>query len=186
MKEDMETELTDGRILIRPLRLDDVDAVYGAVRESIEEVARWLPWCHPNYSRDETVAFINSLENPSSAEEVYSFAITDAQTGGFLGGVGLNQINRVHQMANLGYWVRTSRTARGVASAAVRLMASFAFRHLNLQRLEIVVATTNHASQRVAHKAGATREGVLRKRLLIHDQPHDAVLYSLLAKDIEE
>jgi RimJ/RimL family protein N-acetyltransferase len=183
MRESTKTELSDGRILIRPLCADDVDAVYGAVRESIGEVGRWLPWCHPAYSRDETVSFINSLKG---AEELYSFAIVDAETRDFLGGVGLNQINRVHQMANLGYWVRTSRTERGVASAATRLMAGFGFRQLGLQRIEIVVATGNHASQRVAEKAGALREGVLRKRLLIHGEAHDAVLYSLVAEDMEE
>jgi ribosomal-protein-serine acetyltransferase len=180
----MKTELSDGRILIRPLCVDDVDAVYEAVRESIEEVGRWLPWCHPDYSRDETVAFINSLKGAQGADELYSFAIVDARAGDFLGGVGLSQINRVHQMANLGYWVRTSRTERGVASAATRLVAGFGFRQLGLQRIEIVAATGNQASQRVAEKAGALREGVLRKRLLIHGEAHDAVVYSLVAEDI--
>lgn len=89
-------------------------------------------------------------------------------------------------MGNLGYWVRTSRTRSGVASAATRLIARFGFLSLGLQRLEIVVAVGNQASERVAEKAGATREGVLRKRLLIHGQPHDAVLYSLVAEDLEE
>jgi RimJ/RimL family protein N-acetyltransferase len=89
-------------------------------------------------------------------------------------------------MANLGYWVRSSATKRGVASAATRLIARFGFRELGFQRLEIVAATGNGASQRAAEKAGATREGVLRKRLLINGQPHDAVLYSLVAEDFEE
>jgi RimJ/RimL family protein N-acetyltransferase len=183
----METELTDGRILIRPLCADDVDAVYEAVRESINEVAPWMPWCHPDYSRDETSAFIRSLADAGDADgQEYGFAIVDAKTGAMLGGVGLNQINRIHKMCNLGYWVRTSRTKSGVAAAAARLIARFGFRKLGLQRLEIVAAVGNHASQRAAEKAGAVREGVLRKRLLIHGQRHDAVLYSLLAEDMEE
>jgi len=33
-------------------------------------------------------------------------------------------------------------------------------------------------------KAGAVREGRLRKRLLIRGQPHDAVLFSLVAEDL--
>ena len=182
----MKAELSDGRILIRPLRADDVDAVYEAVRESIKEVAPWMPWCHPDYSRDETSAFISSLTDAGSAAAgEYGFAIVDAETNAFLGGVGLNQINHIHRMGNLGYWVRTSRTTRGVAAAAARLIARFGFRELGLQRLEIVAAVGNHASQRVAEKAGATREGVLRKRLLIHGQPHDAVLYSLVVEDME-
>ena len=182
----MTAELTDGHILIRPLRLDDVDALYEAARESINEVAPWLPWCHPDYSRDETLAFIQSLAEAESAPQEYGFAIVDAQTGAFLGGVGLNQINPMHRMCNLGYWVRTSRTKSGVAAAATRLMARFGFRELGLQRIEIIAAIGNQASQRAAEKAGAKREGVLRKRLFIHGQAHDAVLYSLVAEDVEE
>jgi ribosomal-protein-serine acetyltransferase len=75
---------------------------------------------------------------------------------------------------------------RGVASRAARLIARFGFRELGLQRLEIIAATENHASQRAAVKAGATREGVLRKRLLIHGRPHDAVMHSLVEEDMEE
>jgi RimJ/RimL family protein N-acetyltransferase len=181
----METELSDGRILIRPLCADDVDVVHEAVRDSVGEIAPWMSWCHEGYARAETVAFIRSLEGTPGVEKDYSFAIIDARTGEFLGSVGLNRIDRNYQMANLGYWVRTSRTKRGVASAAARLLARFGFRELGLQRLEIVAATTNLASQRAAEKAGATREGTLRKRLLIHGQPHDAVMYSLVAEDIE-
>jgi RimJ/RimL family protein N-acetyltransferase len=45
------------------------------------------------------------------------------------------------------------------------------------------MATANAASQRVAEKLGATREGVLRNRILIHDQVHDAVMFSLIPSD---
>lgn len=180
----MSDELTDGRILIRPFREDDIDVVYEAVRESINEVAPWLAWCHPNYSKDETAAFILSRAEAWKDEAEYSFAVTEAATGRFLGGVGLNQINRLHRIANLGYWVRTGSTKQGVASAATRLIAGFGFNRAGLHRLEIIVAVGNHASLRAAEKAGATREGILRKRLLIRGQPHDAVIFSLLAEDL--
>ena len=49
-----------------------------------------------------------------------------------------------------------------------------------LLRLEIVCAVGNQRSQRVAARAGALREGILRHRLLLHDQPVDAVVYSLV------
>ena len=37
----------------------------------------------------------------------------------FLGGCGINHISRVHRFGNLGYWVRTSATGRGIAVSAV-------------------------------------------------------------------
>src|SRR6266446_5254318 len=180
----MKLELIEGPILIRPFREEDAGALYEAVRESISEVSPWLPWCHQNYSIEETREFISSREIASQGGEWYSFGIFEADGGRLLGGVGINFINRVHQMANLGYWVRTSAAGRGVATAATRLAARFGFEQLGLHRIEIVAAVDNVASQRVAEKAGAKREGILRKRLLINGTPHDAVLFSLVREDL--
>ena len=180
----MMTELFTETLHLRPYRAEDIDALYAAVRESLNELSPWLPWCHPGYSKEETSAFILSRDEAVRTEEEYGFGIFDVETGGFMGGVGLNQINRMHGMGNLGYWVRTSCAGRGIASTAARRVAQFGFEELNLYRIEIVAAIENRASQRAAAKTGAQREGVLRKRLLIHGQSHDAVLYSLIRDDV--
>ena len=176
--------LADGDILVRPVRLDDAEALFAAVRESIPEVSPWLPWCHENYALEETREFLRSRVDPEQSEEAYSFGIFDQTSERFLGGVGLNFIKRVHQIANLGYWVRTSAIGEGVASKATRLVARFGFAELGLQRIEIVAAVSNIASQRVAEKLGAVREGVLRKRLLIRGEPQDAIMFSLVREDL--
>lgn len=180
---DQTPVLSDGNILLRTFRPEDINALYEAARESINEISPWMGWCHASYSIEETTSFIMSREEAWKTEEEYGFAILDAQTGIFLGGVGLNQFNRDYQYCNLGYWIRTSCTGRGIASSAARLVARFGLEELGLQRIEIVAATENYASQRAAEKAGAKREGVVRKRLLIHGQPLDAVLFSIVAED---
>ena len=86
----------------------------------------------------------------------------------------------INHRANLGYWVRVDAANRGTATAAVGLLRQWAFQHTDLERLEIVVALGNLASQRVAAKSGATREGTLRRRLLLHGRHHDAALFSLV------
>jgi RimJ/RimL family protein N-acetyltransferase len=48
-----------------------------------------------------------------------------------------------------------------------------------------IAAVENVASQRVAEKAGAVRECVARKRLLINGEQLDAVVFSLVAQDFE-
>ena len=180
----MEVKLIEGPFLIRTLRQEDVSPLYEAARESIAEVSPWLPWCHENYSIEETREFIGSRELAAQGGEWYSFGIFEKDGGRFLGGVGINFINRVHQMANLGYWVRTSAAGRGVATSATRAVARFGFEQLGLQRIEIVAAVDNIPSQRVAEKAGAVREGVLRKRFLIRGEPQDAVMFSLVPEDL--
>ena len=164
---------------IRTYAPEDAEALWEATRESVGEVSRWLPWCHAEYSMAEAIDWIRSRGPLTAERREYTFAILGSD-GRFLGGCGLNQINRIHRFANLGYWVRTSATRHGVATEAVRQVAEFAFGNTDLVRLEIVCAVGNDPSQRVAERAGAVREGVLRHRLLLHGQPVDAVMYSLV------
>jgi len=130
-----ENTFTDGNILIRPFSAEDINPLYEAVRESINEVSPWLPWCHPDYKLEETTEFIMSRDEVWKKDTDYGFAVFDAKTGKLLGGVGLSQVNRTHGMANLGYWVRTSCAGRGVASSAARLAARFALEELKLHRI---------------------------------------------------
>ena len=52
----------------------------------------------------------------------------------FLGGCGINGINREDGYANLGYWVRRSAMGQGVAPAAVRLVRDWVFAQTDLGR----------------------------------------------------
>ena len=176
--------LADGVVRVRPFEPGDVEPMFEAARESIAEVFPWLPWCHPEYSRENSAGWVGTRAAAWESGEEYSFVIEDAATGRFLGGTGLNQIHRVARLANLGYWVRTSAAGRGAATRATRLVARFGLERLALARIEILAAVDNRASQRVAEKAGAVREGVLRNRLQIHGRSVDAVIFSLVPGDL--
>jgi len=177
----VRTELSNDAVKIRRYCADDIPSLFEAARESTKEMLAWLSWCHPNYTVEESRSFVLSSETAWNEKTRFAFAVFDVSSGLFLGGVGLNQINRNHNFANLGYWVRSSQTGRGVATAATLLAAEFGFEDLGLNRIEILTATGNAASGRVAEKAGAKREGILRNRLLLHNSPHDAVIYSLIS-----
>jgi len=162
---------------IRPYRSDDASAVWEAVRESVAEIQPWMPWCHAEYSPEDSRSWLDAQVPAFTQGTAFEFAIVSAD-GRLLGGCGLNQIDTVNRRANLGYWVRSSATGRGVATAAVGLLRRWGFEHTDLLRLEVVIAVGNQASHRVAEKSGATREGVLRHRLLLHGAPHDATMFS--------
>jgi ribosomal-protein-serine acetyltransferase len=180
----MRTELSNDVVRIRRYCAADVPLLFEAARESVNEMFAWMPWCHQNYSPEESSAFILSREAAWSRKTDFDFAILDPKSKRFLGGVSLNQFNYDHNFANLGYWVRSSSTKRGVATAAALLVARLGFEDLGLHRIEIVAAVENVASRRVAEKTKAMRERLLRNRLLLHGRPQDAVMYSLVAADL--
>jgi ribosomal-protein-serine acetyltransferase len=177
-------ELTDGQIILRPYRSDDITETYRAIRESLAELSPWLQFAHEDYSLKETRDWIKKRPKEWQQGITYDFTMLDARDGTVLGGCGLNAIDRPNGRANLGYWVRTSRTGQGIAATATRLLARWGFEKLKLKRIEILVATTNKGSLRVAEKAGAKKEGILRNRLNINDKAHDAVMHSLIPGDI--
>jgi ribosomal-protein-serine acetyltransferase len=47
----------------------------------------------------------------------------------------------------------------------------------------MLTAVENIPNQKAAEKSGATREGVLRKRLVIGDRIHDGVMFSFIHED---
>ena len=166
-------------IRIRPYRLNDASLVWEAARESLAELQPWMPWSHPDYSIEETRSWLAAQVQAFQQRTAFEFAITSA-AGGYLGGCGLNQIDALNQRANLGYWVRSSATGQGVATAAVALVRDWGFAQTDLVRLEVLVAVDNAASRRVADKAGAVYEGTLRRRLLVHSARHDAAMYAFI------
>ena len=168
-----------GAVAIRCYAPRDAGALHEAALESIEDVYPWLEWCHPGYEISESRAWIEHCRRTWETEEEYQFAIVGPDDA-YLGGCGLNRIERDHRSANLGYWVRSSATGRGVATEAARQVALFAFEATELNRLEILTAVENHASQRVAERLGAIREGVARSRLYLHGTAHDAVQYAIV------
>ncbi len=138
-----------------------------------------MPWCHSEYSLGDSIAWVRTSSERWESGAEYAFAIFD-QVGEYAGGCGLNGFNRLHNFANLGYWVRESRQRQGVAVDAVHALCKFGFTTLGLSRIEIVVASENMPSRRVAEKAGAMYECLARNRLLIHNRLHTAAVYSLV------
>ena len=86
----------------------------------------------------------------------------------------------VNGFANLGYWIRQSRQRQGLAVDVVAILAKFGFETLGLTHIELVAATDNVPSRRVAEKAGAQFKCVARNRLLIRGVPLAAAVYSFV------
>lgn len=177
-------ELVEEPLRLRPWQAQDAEDLFDAVHSSVVSVGRWLPWCHAGYDLDEARRWISHCQDGWSRGEHFAFPIFDLRTGELLGGAGLNQRNRQHRSANLGYWVRQSRHGEGIAARAAALVARFGFEQLGLIRIEIIVMPDNHASRRTAEKSGAHFEAIARQRLWANGLAHDAAVYGLTPADL--
>ena len=180
----MSRELSDGVIRLRAPRGEDAEAAVTAVRSSCADLMAWTSWCHADYSQADFQQFLRKVEAERFEDRAYDFYIFEGTESRILGGCGVYHIDRAAASGSLGYWVRSDATGKGIATRAARLLVHFAVNDLDLLRLEIIVAVGNSASQRVAEKIGAVREGVARNRLRVRGQPTDAVMYSFIPADL--
>lgn len=172
-------------MLIRPMEMDDIDALFATVSASLPTLSQWLPWAKPGYAREDSATWIAHCRRTWQAASEYHFGAFDAESGRLLGGVGLNHVSLVRRSANLGYWVADEARGGGVAVSAARQAATWAFAQLGLQRIEILIQPENTASLRVAVKLGAVCEGIARNGLMIDGTPREAIVHSLVPSDFD-
>jgi len=178
-------QLTDGFVLLRPYRTEDLEDLHTAILESMAELTPYLDFARDGYSFEQSKEWVTTRSDEWNKGISYDFAITDASNGQYLGGCGLNKFDAERRIGNMGYWVRTSRTKCGVATATVVQLARFGIKELRLKRITLAIATHNKASQRVAEKGGAAREGVLRNGMFVRDLMYDCIIYSIIPQDLE-
>jgi RimJ/RimL family protein N-acetyltransferase len=180
----MQIEIDTGALLVRRFTGQDLDPLYEAIIESLPELSRWMWWAHENYAKSETATFIESQQNPEAGGDEDGFGIFEKGSGRVLGCAGLNRVDRTNKYCNLGYWVRSSATGRGIATTVARRLATFALTELGMNRVEVIAAVENVASLRVAEKIGAKREGIARDRLVVGERVHDAWVHSIVRSDL--
>ncbi len=169
------------RFELRRFGRRDADALTAAVRGSLPELQRWLPWAHSGYDRDEALGYVRDSTQSWREGRAFDFAIRSAEKpSGHLGNVSIWQVSRMGRTGEIGYWVRSDRTGQGVATEVTAAMLKVGFDRLGFHKVNLRIALGNRGSERVAEKLGFTREGVLREELLIQGKWVDHTLYSLL------
>lgn len=168
--------LTTRRLTLRPFEVTDAADIVEAVRDP--EIRRWMPWTRGyNPARAREWCTLHAHTDP---EQQINFAIVVADRCS--GSIGLSRASWPSGRVEIGYWVAPWARRRGYAVEATCAVARYAFEQ-ELHRVELLAATGNIASQRVAERAGFIREGVLREALVVPGGRADAVLFSFLKGD---
>lgn len=173
--------LSTTNLTLRRFGRRDVDALLEGVRTSLRQLNEWLPWAHLGYDKSDAATFVRDTLEAWRAGRAYDYAIrrTEAPKR-HLGNVSIWPVSRMTGTGEIGYWVRSDETAKGVATEATAALVRVGFEELGFHRLTLRIAVGNRASERVAEKLGFTREGVLREELLIRGRWTDHTLFALL------
>ena len=137
---------------MRRWRQDDLDALFGAVTESLDHLRPWMPWAGTTAGRRRRNTWPGRTKHWDEGTE-YNYAITTA--GALAGSIGL--MARIGPGGlEIGYWVHQAYTRRGLATTAAAALVEQAFRLPGVNRVEIVHDELNVASGGVPRKLGFT------------------------------
>ena len=180
----MQPRLSDEVVALRPWRDEDVPAKFRAFSDPEIQRFSW-PEARP-YTEDDAWATHRLHEQAWDDGTGAEFAVVSpADEDELLGGASVYDIEAAYARGSVGYWVAPHARRRGVATHAVLLLARWAFAELAIERLQLTCGPDNHASQRVAARAGFTREALLRSHLPFKGGRRDTVVFSLLPHELE-
>ena len=173
--------LVDGPTALRAWRDSDLDGLVNACQDP--DISRWTRVPYP-YGISEARAYLLSRHDALQTGTGAPFAIAlAADRDQLLGSIALMRFSWQHARAEVGYWLAKDARGHGHVTRAVRLITDWGFRSLGLERIDLMAATGNPASQAVAERCGFTREAVLRSYLVGREGRQDMVAFGLLASD---
>jgi RimJ/RimL family protein N-acetyltransferase len=168
-------ELRHEDLLLRPPTDDDVPAIVDACQDPA--LSRFIPGFPSPYTEKDARGWLASRPKEDVSR---TFLIVDQESGRLYGAIEV----RLGETGSIGYWIAEEARGRGIATRATQLLARWAVTEGGVERLELETDPANVASQRVAEKAGFTREGILRSKTKFPTGRRDSVMFSLLPDDL--
>jgi ribosomal-protein-alanine N-acetyltransferase len=168
------------RLTLRPFVMEDAPIIQEICGDS--EIARTtllIPHPYPIGAAESWI--ISNLEAANYGTR-YAFAIIHTKDSTLCGCISLN-LDKLHQRAELAYWVGKDYWGHGYATEAVRRVIEFGFGTLQLQRIWAAAMTKNPGSLKVMQKADMLYEGTFRQHILKWNNFEDIAFYAILKTD---
>ena len=170
--------LRDGPTALRPWRESDLAGLVAVCQDP--EISRYTRVPFP-YGESDARAYLLQRYDAIHTDVSAPFAIVEAvDDARLLGSISLMRLAWEHARGEVGYWLGREARGHGHAARAVGLICRWGFATLGLERIDLLAATENLASQRVAERCGFTREAVLRSYMRARDGRQDMVAFGLL------
>lgn len=174
----LRVETPGGPVTLRRPTERDLDAMAASCRDP--EAVRWTTVPDP-YHRSNAEWYLWHIADQWADGAGLHCGLYD-EADNYCGSFGL-RLMADPQIADVGYLVSPEARGKGYATAAVRALCAWGFDQLDLARIEWRAHVGNHASKRVAEKAGFTLEGIERAGVPQRGERRDNWLGAILPGD---
>ncbi|RXJ04577.1 N-acetyltransferase [Anaerobacillus alkaliphilus] len=166
---------------LKLLELRHAEELFQLTDQSREHLREWLPWVNFTKSVSDSKEFINGSLRQFSQNNGFQAGIW--YKGTLVGVIGLHNINWSNKATSIGYWLGAGYQGNGIMTAACRAVVDYCFNELQLERIEIRAATTNHKSMAIPKRLGFQQEGCLRRSEWLYDKFVDHYVFGLVKGD---
>jgi ribosomal-protein-serine acetyltransferase len=180
----MEYLHVDDEIHLHQLKLFHAEMIFETIDRDRNYLRAWLPFVDQTRKLSDTKEFIQELNR--SGNKQYDYVYTIWYKNNFAGLAGFKDTDAVNKKTEIGYWLAQPMQKKGIATRTVKKLVDFAFRNLNLNRIQIKVAKGNQRSSAIPKKLGFTFEGVEREGEFHSSRYADLEIFSYLRTDWRE
>ncbi|WP_166417413.1 GNAT family N-acetyltransferase [Cochlodiniinecator piscidefendens] len=180
-KVQIETE----RMMLRPPQHSDHTDWVNLRRDSADFLKPWEPsWAQDHFSRKSFTNRVYWAQRSISSGAALPLFMVRREDQALIGALTLDTIRRgPAQAATLGYWVGARFARQGYMREAIEGVVHYAFKVLDLSRIEAACLPENKASRGVLERSGFKYEGVAQSYLQIDGRWRSHVLYANLRMD---
>lgn len=173
----------DADIELRLVSMADAPRIFALTDRERAHLREWLPWVDNTRAVADSEKFVQrSLDQMRRGEGFHTCVEVRGELAGILGHVYLDPRNR---RTEIGYWLGREFQGRGIMTRSCRALVDFAFRSLDLHRIEIRVDVDNRKSRAIPERLGFVQEALLRESVQDYDRFRDIVMYALLRREWE-
>jgi len=151
------------------------------VRRNLSHLKPWMPWAVDEYSEDHARDWIRRTRETFASDGSFNALII--LNDRIIGSIGFHDFDRRNRHASIGYWIDKEEEGKGIITLACKVFIDYAFKELDINRIEIRCSSKNFRSAAVPERLGFKKEGLLRQAELLPDGFHDLNIYALLAED---
>lgn len=174
----LETE----RLILRKLTKKDAGDVYEY--SSNPNVPRYLTWSvHESYGY--TKKYLKFLVSKYKTGEYLDWGIVLKSSGKLIGTCGFTSIETAHARGEIGYVLNEAYWNKGYVTEAVERVLEYAFRDLELNRIEARVMEGNAASISLLNKCGMAFEGTFKEELFVKGEFRNVMHFAICRKDYQ-
>ncbi len=141
----------DENLKLRQLIPDEANLIFSIVDSEREYLGKWLPWVKTTQTPEDSKDFIESIieKRQEGSEFGFGIIVNDQPKG---------HISLMHvsdgKGPEIGYWISSQESGKGITSKAARTVTEFGFKTLGLDKITIRADHRNIASNKVAEKLG--------------------------------